>query len=75
MDFANGTFIVQQLPPPCSVRGHAPCIPDTGLPAHVVVSPNGKITHNVHTNYGPRFGFAYKINDKTVTHGAFGIVF
>lgn len=75
MDFSNGTFVVQLLPPLCSVRGYAPCIPGTGLPDHVVVSPNGRITHNVHTNYGPRFGFAYKIDDKTVTHGAFGIVF
>lgn len=75
MDFDNGTFIVQQLPPLCSVRGFAPCIPGTGLPAHVVVSPTGRITHNVHTNYGPRFGFAFKVNDKTVTHAAFGIVF
>ncbi len=41
----------------------------------MVVSPNGKITHNIHTNYGPRFGFAYKFNEKTVVHGAFGIVF
>jgi hypothetical protein len=75
MDWDTGNFIVQQLPPLCSSRGYAPCIPGTGLPAHVVVSPNGKITHNVHTNYGPRFGFAFKVNDKTVTHGAFGIVF
>jgi hypothetical protein len=76
MDFGNGTFIVQVLPPPCTVRGFAPCIPGNGtLPDHVVVSPNRKITHNVHTNYGPRFGFAFKATDKTVVHGAFGIVF
>src|SRR5579863_1938509 len=75
MDFSNGTFIVQQLPPLCSVRGFAPCIPGTGLPDHVVVSPTGRITHNVHTNYGPRLGFAYKIDEKTVVHGAYGIVF
>ena len=76
MDFGNGTFIVQVLPPPCTVRGFAPCIPGNGtLPDHVVVSPNRKITHNVHTNYGPRFGFAFKASDKTVVHGAFGIVF
>jgi hypothetical protein len=76
MDFGNGTFIVQVLPPPCTVRGFAPCIPGNGtLPAHVVVSPNRKITHNTHTNYGPRFGFAFKASDKTVVHGAFGIVF
>ncbi|HEY2470658.1 MAG TPA: carboxypeptidase-like regulatory domain-containing protein [Terracidiphilus sp.] len=75
MDWNTGNWLIQQLPPLCTVRGFAPCIPGTGLPAHVVVSPNGKITHNIHTNYGPRFGFAFKVNDKTVTHGAFGIVF
>jgi len=75
MDWTTGNFIVQQLPPLCSVRGYAPCIPGTGLPAHVIVSQNGKINHNVHTNYGPRFGFAYKVDEKTVVHGAYGIVF
>ncbi len=76
MDFSNGTYIVQKLPPPCTVRGFAPCIPGDGtLPAHVIVSQTGKINHNIHTNYGPRFGFAYKVSEKTVVHGAFGIVF
>jgi hypothetical protein len=75
MDFATGNYIVQKLPPLCSVRGFAPCIPGTGLPDHVLVSPNGKISHNVHTNYGPRFGFSFKVDNKTVVHGAFGIVF
>ena len=31
MDFATGNYIVQKLPPPCSVRGFAPCIPATVL--------------------------------------------
>ena len=76
MDFANGTYILQYLPPPCAVRGHAPCIPGDGtLPDHVVVLPFTHIAHNVHTNWGPRFGFAFKVNEKTVAHGAFGIVF
>jgi Carboxypeptidase regulatory-like domain len=75
MDWDTGNWLIQQLPPLCSIRGFAPCIPGTGLPAHVVVSPNGKITHNTNTNYGPRLGFAYKIDDKTVVHGAYGIVF
>ncbi len=75
MDWDTGNWLIQQLPPLCSQRGFAPCIPGTGLPAHVVVSPNGKITHNTHTNYGPRLGFAYKIDEKTVVHGAYGIVF
>lgn len=76
MDFSNGTYVLQKVPPPCSVRGHAPCIPGDGtLPDHVVVDPRGKIAHNTYTNFGPRFGFAYRFNDKTVVRGGFGIVF
>jgi Carboxypeptidase regulatory-like domain len=75
-DWDNGTYIVQKLPPPCSVRGFAPCIPGSGtLPAHVVVSPNERISHNTHTNFGPRVGFAYKATEQTAIHGAFGIVY
>jgi hypothetical protein len=76
VDFNNGTYIVQWLPPLCSVRGFAPCIPGTGaLPANVVVSPNKKILQNTNTNVGPHVGFAYKMANRTVVHGAFGIVF
>jgi hypothetical protein len=76
MDFSNGTYELQYLPPACSVRGHAPCIPGDGtLPDHVVVLPFHHIAHNVRTNFGPRFGFAFKLNDQTVLHGGFGIVY
>jgi hypothetical protein len=76
MDLTNGTYVLQKLPPPCSARGFAPCIPGDGsLPAHVVVDSRGKIAHNVYTNLGPRFGFAYRIDEKTVVRGAFGIVY
>lgn len=27
MDFNNGTYVLAKVPPPCTVRGHAPCIP------------------------------------------------
>ncbi len=75
-DFSNGTYVLQKVPPTCSQRGFAPCIPGDGtLPAHVVVDPRGKIAHNVGTNLGPRFGFAFKLDDKTVIHAGFGIVF
>lgn len=30
-DFSNGTYIVQKVPPPCTVRGFAPCIPSIML--------------------------------------------
>ena len=75
MDWDNGTYIVQKVPPPCSATVFAPCIPGGTLPAHVWASPNDKISHNVHTNFGPRVGFAYKATEKTAVHGAFGIVY
>ena len=76
MDYSTGNFLLQQLPPSCAVRGFAPCIPGDGtLPAHVIVSQTGKIGHNDPHNFGPRFGFAYKVNEKMVAHGAYGIVF
>jgi hypothetical protein len=74
VDFNNGTYIIQKLPPLCSVRGFAPCIPGP-LPAHVVVSPNDKILHNDWRNFGPHFGFAYKAMDGLVVRGGFGIVY
>ncbi len=45
VDFSNGTYIVQWLPPSCAVQAYAPCIPGVNgaLPPNVVVSPNKKI--------------------------------
>ena len=74
-DWHNGTYIVQKVPPPCSATVFAPCIPGGVLPPHVWASPNDKISHNVHTNFGPRVGFAYKATEQTAIHGAFGIVY
>ena len=74
-DFANGTYVVQKLPPSCSSAGIAPCIPGGVLPDHVVVSPNGKIAQNNYDNFGPRVGFAYQLGTKSVVKGAFGIVY
>jgi hypothetical protein len=75
INFNNGTYIVQQLPPACSQRGHAPCIPGDGtLPGHVVVSSNGKILQNTN-NWGPRFGLAYRLGDKTALRAGLGIFY
>ncbi len=76
LNLNNGTYIVQQVPPPCSVRGHAPCIPGSGaLPANVVASPNGKIYHDTTNNWAPRVGLAYRLTDTTVIRAGFGIFY
>lgn len=72
MNLNNGTYELQQKPPACSATQSAPCIPGGVLPANVVVSPNGKIFHNTYDNVQPRLGLAYRINDETVFHAAFG---
>jgi hypothetical protein len=72
-DFNTGKYIIQQLPPLCSVRGHAPCLPSAILPANVVVATGGKILHGSKDNIGPRVGFAYRVNDKMSVRGGFGI--
>lgn len=75
-DFNTGKYIVQVLPPLCSVRGHAPCIPGTGaLPANVIVSPNKKIMKGTKTNVGPRLGMAFSANPKLAIRAGFGINF
>ncbi len=81
INFNDGTYVIQHVPPPCSVRGAAPCIPDIAgqpagtLPAHVVIDPRGKIAHNTYTNFGPHGGFAYRVGDKTVVRGSAGVIY
>lgn len=74
-DFATGKYIVQVLPPLCSARGHAPCLPSASLPANVVVSPNRKIMRGTKTNFGPRFGIAWSANPRLALRAGFGINF
>ncbi|HEX3660871.1 MAG TPA: carboxypeptidase regulatory-like domain-containing protein [Acidobacteriaceae bacterium] len=76
VDFTNGTYVLQDVPPTCAARGHAPCIPGSGtLPDHVVVDPRGTIAYNTYDNIGPRVGVADRITKDLVLHGAFGIVY
>jgi hypothetical protein len=57
------------------VREHALCIPGDGtLPAHVVVSPNGKIYHDTTTNW-ERVGLAYRLTDTMAIRAGFGIFY
>jgi outer membrane receptor protein involved in Fe transport len=76
INFNNGTYVLQALPPSCKERGFAPCIPGDGkLPANVVVDPRGKIYHDTTTNWGPRVGLAYRIGQKTAVRSSFGIFY
>jgi hypothetical protein len=74
-DFNTGNYVVQKLPPLCSVRGAAPCLPSATLPAHVVVASGSKILHGNKLNISPRAGFAYRVNDKMSVRGGFGMAY
>jgi len=71
-DFYNGTYIIQHLPPPCSPTQFAPCIPGGILPAHVVVSSNGKLYQNDYHDIQPRVGIAYRVDSKDVIRMFYG---
>jgi len=74
IDFNNGTYILQRAVDSCANTGNiAPCIPGTGLPANVVISPNNRLWKNTKTNFQPRLGLAYRLRDKTVLRASFGI--
>jgi Carboxypeptidase regulatory-like domain len=77
LNFRIGEYIVQKLPPTCAVLGHAPCIPNSSgtLPADVRVALHSRILHGTKTNFGPRFGLAYRANTKLAIRGGFGITF
>jgi hypothetical protein len=76
VNFNNGTYIVQKVPPTCAERGHAPCIPGDGtLPEHVVVSDNGKIYHDTTNNWAPRVGLAYRLTQTTAIRAGFGMFY
>ncbi len=74
-DLSNGTYILQVPEPACSATVTAPCIPGGVLPAHVTVSPNGKLIANTYDNVQPRLGVAYRIAPKTVFRAAWGRFF
>jgi len=82
VNFNNGTYILQRLPPLCAAVNPAPpCVPQgvgqggaDYLPPNVVVTPhsNGAIFQNDLTNFQPRVGFAYQLFPNTVLRGSYG---
>ena len=86
LDPNTGNWIVSggKLPPPCNVSSgvYAPCIPSTTpannavIAAHVTVAANPNLGPDpTYKDFGPRFGFAYKLDDTTVVRGGYGLIY
>ncbi len=86
LDPVTGNWLVSggKLPPPCNVAAgvYAPCIPSTTpennavIAAHVVVAPNPNLGPDpIYTDFGPRFGFAYKATNSIVVRGGYGLIY
>jgi hypothetical protein len=67
IDLTNGSFMI-----PKSRQGQPPSLP-AGIPVEYVNSSTLMDPHQL--NFGPRFGFSYKLNEKTVMRGAIGVFF
>jgi hypothetical protein len=81
-DPVTGQYILNALPPNCSATRGAPCIPTGqytasstpapgGLPPHATVSKSLRMIKNSPFDWAPRFGLAYRLNDKTVIRAAY----
>ncbi len=86
LDPNTGNWIVSggKLPPPCNPASgvYAPCIPSTTpannavIAAHVTVAPNPNLGPDpTYKDFGPRLGFAYKIDNTTVVRGGYGLIY
>jgi len=73
-DLDTGNYTLQAMPPSCSSSA-PPCLPTGSLPPNVIVSPDGKLVHDTPTNWGPRFGLAYRLGQSTTLRGSFGIFY
>ena len=85
-DPITGQYILNALPPDCSATQGAPCIPTGmytasstpapgGLPAHAIVSSSLQVVKNSLADWAPRFGLAYRLNNKTVVRAAYSRFF
>jgi hypothetical protein len=72
-----------KLPPPCKQTGQSPCIPGDGTLGSItngdkiLLSPYGRAWGPVPRweDFGPRIGIAWRITDKMVLRGGYGIVY
>jgi len=74
LNLNNGTYILANVPGPCTATQGFPCIPGGTLPAHVVVTDqkNHAVYRNDYENWQARAGLAYRLTDKTVLRAGYG---
>ncbi len=76
VNYSNNT--AQFLLPNVAQKYTIPTALQTALAGNnvpIVYTPNNSLTTAQKTNFSPRFGFAYSLNDKTVIRGGFGMFF
>jgi len=73
VDLNRGIYILARQPGLCSVVGAAPCIPGTGLPPGVILTPfnDGRIYKDDLDNFQPRIGIAYELRPTTVLRASY----
>jgi outer membrane receptor protein involved in Fe transport len=80
-DLDRGLWLIgaETMPPPCNQTQKAPCIPGNGLEDvphgdRIVLagSPN-YIPMEIWDNWGPRIGVAWRVSDKIVVRGGYGM--
>ena len=75
IDYNEGIYWITAAPPTCAVKGAAPCLPDPNgtLPDRVQIAANGYIQDPWPLSWQPRFGAAYRLNERTAIRLSGGI--
>jgi hypothetical protein len=74
-DMQRGVYLIQKQPGSCEELKKAPCVPGGKLPANVEIDPRAKLYHDSTDNWQPRFGFAYRLGQRTAIRSSFGMFF